>query len=96
MNLLRKMRALDNINKSQNLKVKIDNIVAETINPEQKYWRKHWDSIGGPLCKGILSDSKYLGNKFSMSMRIIGTLNGLHQLTSIIDNIHYELVKKLQ
>lgn len=30
-----------------------------------------------------------------MGMRILGTLNGLCQITFIIDNIHDQLVKKL-
>lgn len=30
-----------------------------------------------------------------MALRVIGTLNGLYQITFIIDNIHDQLVKKL-
>lgn len=78
MNLVRKMYALDFINKSEILREKIDRIVLETINPEHKFWRKQWDSIGGPLCKGILSDQKFLGSKFSMGVRILGILNGIY------------------
>jgi hypothetical protein len=78
MSLVRKMYALDSIHNSQSFKGKVDKIVAETINPEHNFLRKQWDSIGGPLCKGILSDSKYLGSPFSMVMRILGTLNGMH------------------
>ncbi|EAS05901.2 helicase carboxy-terminal domain protein (macronuclear) [Tetrahymena thermophila SB210] len=95
MSLVRKMYALDNISKSQNLRGKIDRIVAETISPEHKFCRKQWDSIGGPLCKGILSDQKMLGSPFSMGIRILGTLNGMHQIVFIIDNVHDQLVKKL-
>jgi len=53
---MRKMYALDRISKSQALRGKIDKIVAEIINPELSYWSKQWNSIGSPLCKGILSD----------------------------------------
>jgi hypothetical protein len=95
MSLVRKIYALDSISKSQNLRGKIDRIVAETINPEHNFWRRQWDSIGGPLCKGILSDQKYLGSPFSMGIRILGTLNGMHQIVFIIDNVHDQLVKKL-
>ncbi len=95
MSLVRKMYALDKMSKSQNLKRKIDRIVSETINPQHSFWRKRWDSIAGPLFKGILSAQGYLGSPFSMAMRIMGTLNGLHQITQIIDKIHDELVKKL-
>lgn len=77
MGLIRKFHALDSISMSQHLKWKVDRIVAETINPEHNFWKKQWDSVGGPLCKGILSDSKYLGSPFSMGMRILGTLNGM-------------------
>ncbi len=89
------MYALNEMKIQQNLKQNIDKIVAETINSEHYFLNKQWDSIGIPLCKGILSDQKYLGSKFSMGMRIIGTLNGLHQIVLIIDNIHDQLVKKL-
>ena len=78
MNLVRKMHALDSIKKSQNLQGKINKIIAETIKPEHNFWRKQWDSIGGPLCKGILSDQKYLGSTFSMGFRILSTLNGMY------------------
>lgn len=67
----------------------------DTINPKHNYWRKVWDSIGGPLCKGILSDQKFLGSPFSMAIRIISTLNGLHEITFIIDSVYDQLVKKL-
>jgi len=95
MSLMRKMHILDMINHSHNLKRRIDKIVAEVISPEHNFWRKQWDSVGGPLCKGILSDSKYLGSPFSMGIRILGTLNGLQQITFIIDNFYNQLVKKL-
>jgi preprotein translocase subunit SecA len=95
MILVSKMYAIDKTIKSQSLKGKIDKIVVETINPEHNYWRKQWDSVGGPLCKGILSDQKYLGGSFSMGIRILGTLNGIHQITYIIDNVYEQMVKKL-
>jgi hypothetical protein len=86
MSLLRKIYALDTINKSNFLRGKIDKIIADTINPEHKFWRKQWDSIGGPLCKGILSNKKYLG--LSIPIRMLSTLNGMHQIVFIISNIY--------
>jgi hypothetical protein len=85
MSLVRKIYALDNIFKLYNLRGKIDRIVAETINPERSSWRKHWDYIGGHLCKGILLDQKHLD---SIGIRLSGILNGMHQIVFIIDNVH--------
>jgi hypothetical protein len=79
------MYAIDSLNKQQQLKDKINQIVTEIINPEHNFWRKQWDSIGGPLCKGILSSVQHVGGPFSMGMRIVGTLNGMYQITFIIE-----------
>lgn len=109
MPLLRKMYALDAIKnegtnqknkydhkkQSTELKSRINTEVAKTLNPENNWLRKQWDSVGGPLCKGILSSSESLGGPFSMGMRIWGTLNGLHQLSTIIDTTHKDLSKRL-
>jgi hypothetical protein len=99
MSLVRKMHALDNIKKNinnkQTFKEKINQIVSETIDPKNNSKSNVWDSVGGQLCKGILSDSKYLGSKFSMATRILGTLNGMHQIATLIDNVHDQLMKKL-
>jgi hypothetical protein len=59
--------------------------VIETINPEHNCWRKQWDSIAGPLCKGILSDQLYLRGEISIVNRILDNLNGTDQILSIID-----------
>lgn len=56
---------------------------------------KLWDSIGLQICKGVLSDKNYIGSTFSMGLRILGSLNGLYQLTCIIDKVINQLVKKL-
>ena len=93
--LLRKMYALDLQTKSKILQCKVDQIVADTINPQHDFARRQWDSIGGPLLKGILADSKNYGSAISMAFRIIGTLNGLHTVGTLIDNVYAELVKKL-
>ena len=95
MSLMCKFHALDNISNSKYLTGKIEKIIVEIINPEHKFWFKHWDSISGPICKGILSDPKCLGSSFSMGMRILGILNGMYQIKYIIDGVHNQLLKKL-
>ncbi|CAF4545089.1 unnamed protein product, partial [Didymodactylos carnosus] len=45
--------------------------------------------------KGVLADSRNYGGATSMAFRIIGTLNGLYALGTLIDNVYTELVKKL-
>ncbi|CAF2102630.1 unnamed protein product [Rotaria magnacalcarata] len=93
--LLRKMYALDLQAKSKILQCKVDQIVADTINPQHDFARRQWDSIGGPLLKGVLADVKNYGSAISMTIRIIGTLNGIYALQTLIDNVYIELVKKL-
>ncbi|CAF2144698.1 unnamed protein product [Rotaria magnacalcarata] len=93
--LLRKMYALDLQTKSKILQCKVDQIVADTINPQHDFARRQWDSIGVPLLKGVLADVKNYGGVFSMAIRIIGTLNGIYALQTLIDNVYIELVKKL-
>ena len=53
--LLRKMYALDLQTKSKILQCKVDQIVAETVNPRHDFARRQWDSIGGTL------DQRYFG-----------------------------------
>lgn len=106
MHLVRKMYAIEVITvKSgktqansipmQGLKDKIDKIVTKIISPKDNFWRKQWESIGRPLCQGILSDSKYLGSSFSTGMRIAGILNGIATISTMIDNVHDQLLHKL-
>jgi hypothetical protein len=83
-----KIYALDKMNNTSSLRLKIDRIVAETINPEHNFWRKQWESIGWPLCKGLLSAKEFLSSPISMWMRILGTLHGMYEITSIIDTVH--------
>jgi len=93
--LLRKMYALDLQTKSKALQCRIDQIVADTVNPRHDFARRQWDSIGGPLLKGILATSQNYGGAISMTIRILGTLNGLDTLFTMIDNVYEELIKKL-
>ncbi|CAF4749606.1 unnamed protein product, partial [Rotaria sp. Silwood2] len=66
--LLRKMYALDLQTKSKILQCKVDQIVADTINPRHDFVRRQWDSIGGPLLKGVLADVKNYGSAISMTI----------------------------
>ncbi|CAF3169263.1 unnamed protein product [Rotaria sp. Silwood2] len=59
------------------------------------FWRKQWNSIGGPLCKGMLSSVEKIRGPVSMGIRIFGTLNGMYEITLIIQNVHNKLLKKL-
>ncbi|CAF4453722.1 unnamed protein product, partial [Rotaria socialis] len=95
LNIIRKMYAIESFDKQQKFKDKINKCIAEIINPEHNFWRKQWDSIGGPLCKGLLSSSQHVGGPFSMGMRIVGTLHGMYQITFIIDKVHDQLLEKL-
>ena len=96
MSLLRKMYAFDlSPNKSQ-IQTRVEKIVDETINPRNNIVRQQWDSIGLPLVKGILSDSSKYCSVTSLSMRIISTLKGLHEVQGLISNVISELVTKLR
>ncbi|CAF1106068.1 unnamed protein product [Rotaria sordida] len=93
--IIRKMYAIDLMSRKQQMKGKIHRIVIEIINPEHSFWRKQWDSIGGPLCKGMLSSVEKIRGPASMTIRILGTLNGMYEITFIIQNVHDKLLKKL-
>jgi len=96
MSLLRKMYAIDLTTSSNQLQSRIEKIVSDTINPQHDFARQQWNSIGLPLLKGVLSDSSKFGSCGSMSIRIIGTLNGLNHLGVLIENVVGELVAKLR
>ena len=91
--LIRKIHSIEGV--SEDLGSRIDKIVNEIIQPESNFWQRQWVSLGGPLCKGILSDSKFLGNNFSHGIRIVGILNGMTEIPRIISNVHTQLVKRL-
>ncbi|CAF3845426.1 unnamed protein product [Rotaria sp. Silwood1] len=96
LKILRKMFAIDLINKQQKLKDKINKIVGDIINPRHSFWRRQWESVGGPLCKGILSSAEKIRSPASMAIRIIGILNGMHEIISLIDNIYNQLLEELR
>lgn len=41
--------------KFRSLKSRINDEIIKILNPEKSELRLLWESIGGPLCKGILS-----------------------------------------
>ncbi|CAF1535234.1 unnamed protein product [Rotaria sordida] len=92
--LVRKMYTIDSLNKDQKFKEKINQIVIEILN-RKSFFRKQWESIGDPLCRGILSNANRVNNPAGMGIRILGTLNGIYQITVIIDNAHKQLFEKL-
>ena len=95
MRLMRKMYAIDLVTKATQLQSRVEQIVGDTLNPRNDFVQRQWDSIGLPLIKGILSDSSNFGSTISMSVRIVGTLNGLYQVQALIDNVVKELCVKL-
>lgn len=58
------------------------------MNPENNLLKNLWKSLDAKLGKGIASSSMIAKNKFSMLLRIVGTLNGLEELTLIINHIY--------
>ncbi|CAF1374953.1 unnamed protein product [Rotaria sordida] len=93
--LLEKMYGIDKINKNQQLKEEIKKITFEVINSQRSFWRKQWDSIGGPLCKGILSNAEKIRNAANMGLIIAGILNTTHEITFILETTREQLLKKL-
>lgn len=93
--IVTKMYAIDSFRDHDFFKKEVNNIVTDIINPNNDFMRNQWDSIGGPLCDGILSSVKQLRSPASISIRILGTLNGMSQITSIIDTVHEQLFAKL-
>ncbi|CAG0896392.1 unnamed protein product [Cyprideis torosa] len=94
--LLYKMHAIDVITKSSQLQAKVQQIVAETINPQRDLMKKMWNSVGLPLLKGTLADSGRYASTVSMGIRIIGTLNGLKEMLTLTDAVVEALIKKLR
>ncbi|CAF1216401.1 unnamed protein product [Rotaria sordida] len=93
--LLEKMYGIDKINKNQQLKEEIKKITFEVINSQRSFWRKQWDSIGGPLCKGILSSAEKIPSAANMGLIIAGILNTTHEITFILETTREQLLKKL-
>ena len=91
-NLNRKILSIDRVSSTKtNIQMKIDYIIMEILSPQLGFW----DQIGIPLLKGILADPKYLGSGFSMGLRIFGTLKGLSEMSTLVDYVYIELVRKL-
>ncbi|CAF3955624.1 unnamed protein product [Rotaria sp. Silwood2] len=95
MTIIRKMFALDRRNKNQIFEEKINRIITGMINQKRNLWRKQLVSIGGHLCRGILSDTNKLRTPASLILRIVSTLNGTYELCVIIEETHQQLLDKL-
>lgn len=91
-----RMYAIDTMLGGQSYQNRVEMTVKELVNPHNSFWRKQWDSIGRPLCTGILSSKHYLGNPLSMGIRILDTLKGMHEIVYIIDKLHEELLEKIE
>jgi len=94
--LIKKILTIDKISKTETLKGQIDQAVLKVINPDSSYMAKQWETIGAPLCKGILSSAQKYGGAFSMSFRIAGTLNGIHQIGTMVEKIYHKILTKLK
>lgn len=93
--LVLKMYALDLIDASQDMHININKIVAQAINPKRDSISTLWNSIGSPLCKGILSGQKGLGSAISTSMTIAATIKGITEISCIVDNVMNHFCRKL-
>lgn len=67
----------------------------EILNPTHSFWRKQWDSVGLPLVRGLLSAPDKLRTPFSVGFRVIGILNGMYEIVSVLDRFHEELYKQV-
>ncbi|CAF4463410.1 unnamed protein product, partial [Rotaria sp. Silwood2] len=95
LKIVRKMYALDKMNKEKKLEKTINKTVADVINPGHSFWREQSDSVGSSLCRGILSSADRIGSPATMVLRILGTLNGMHEITFIIERVRDKLLEKL-
>ncbi|XP_018022148.2 uncharacterized protein LOC108678282 [Hyalella azteca] len=95
MRLLRKFYAIDLASGSHQLQSKVESIVAETVNPQRDFMQRQFDSICLPLIKGVLSDANRFGSHASLVIRMISTLNGLHQVTTLADTVVKAILQKL-
>lgn len=93
--IMRRMLAIDAIQGTNTLSARMDYCVKDIMSPTHTFWRSQWDSIGWPLCRGILSDPKYLSSPFSISVRLCGILNGLTEIVKVIDSLHEQLTARL-
>lgn len=87
MKIIRQLYTLNVISGKSELKERINRIVIDTLNPQNSLLRKSWDSFMEPLLKGYLSATSKYKSLSSMAFRIFGTLSGIYQLATLIDNI---------
>lgn len=87
--------AMDRLQGSQMNNQRLPAMIHDIFNPHHPEWRKHWDAIGWPLCRGILSAPQYLTSKFSIGVRLLGILQSMKEVTNVIDRFYDELSVKL-
>lgn len=78
------------------LENKLLSIVNSTTNPKSSVWHQQWNSIGLPLCQGILSSPQFLGSTVSRLVMVTGFITGLKELNVIIDKVCLEILKNLE
>ncbi|KAA0202607.1 hypothetical protein HAZT_HAZT002059, partial [Hyalella azteca] len=76
-------------------KTKINSLVGEILNPLRGFMRGLLDSVCLPLIKGVLSDSNRFGSLPSLVIRTFSTLNGVHKVQTLADDVLNELKEKL-
>lgn len=93
--LLRLWWALDTISGRERLQAKVQNVINQVTNPQSNFWTANWNSIGLPLCQGVLSDPKYLGSKFSWAIRLTTILHGMKEIYTVVEQVEKAIIKEL-
>ena len=81
---------------NENIKGKIDQFVGDILSPKHSFIRKKCDSIGLPLCKGLLSISQHFEGISNLGFRIASTLQGLYSIVTIVENVKTGLKERLE
>lgn len=77
------------------LESKIQRIVGEITNPKSDFFTRQWNSIAMPLLNGVLSSTGSVGSVASWSFRIAGILNGLKEITFVVQKVSEEITAQL-
>ena len=73
----------------------LQHTIMDIVDPKSSYWKRQWESVGRPLCVGILSAQQYLSAPISIAARLVGFLNGSNNIYYVVDHFHQELSEKL-
>lgn len=93
--IMSKLLTLDQLRLTHRFRNHIDYLIRDILSPSHSFWHQQWNSIGLPLCQGILSAPQYLGTTASMGIRMVGILNGMANIVTVIDHFHEQLLKAL-